>query len=83
MALYGKLTVMRNRLALTDEDEAEYGSFESLIATCGLFGETMLCLCIFHGVWQPFKEKVFTRLPKKSARSKELSSVGEDWGKCS
>jgi len=81
LALNGKIACSRNRLALTDEDDSEMSPFENLIATTTIFSKSVLMLCIFHAVWQPFKEKIFPLLPKKNKRSNELSDVGEDWGK--
>lgn len=78
--LYGALTCSRNRLCLLDEDHSSYGPMENLIATSPEFKDSMVALCIFHGLWQPFKESVFPTLPKKSPKSKELSDVGEEWG---
>lgn len=82
VALYLPITCSRNRLALTDEDSSEFGPFESLIKTSPEFENSKLSLCTFHGIWGPFKEKVFPKLPKKSGKGNLLTSEGEDWGEC-
>jgi len=71
-----------NRLVLTDEEDAEYRSFESLIATNVKFKKFKVMLCIFHAIWQPFKCNIYPLCPRKSKKGKptELSKVGSDWG---
>ena len=71
-----------NRLVLTDEEDAEYGSFESLIATNVKFKKSNVMLCIFHAIWQPFKRDIYPFCPRKSKKGKpiELSKVGSAWG---
>ena len=78
--LYGAVTCSRNRINLHDEDHAEYGSFENAIQTVPEFKSSKTKLCVFHGVWQPFKELVFKFLPRKSGNIKELSALGKQWG---
>ena len=70
-----------NRLVLTDEEDAEYRSFESLIATNVIFKKSNVMLCIFHAIWQPFKRVIYPLCPKKSKKGKplELSKVGSAW----
>lgn len=80
IALYGELTCSRNRLSLCDEDDSEYGPFENCIATVPQFKLTILMLCVFHAVWQPFKKEVFPFLPRKSKGSPILSDTGKVWG---
>ncbi len=52
----------RNRLVLTDEDEAEYRSFESVIKTSSDFKHSNVMLCTFLGVWMAFKKDLLTLL---------------------
>jgi len=52
----------RNRLVLTDEDEAEYRSFEDLIQVTKEFSKSSVMLCTFHGVWMAFKKDLITLL---------------------
>jgi hypothetical protein len=72
-----------NRLVLTDEEDAEYWSFEALITTNDIFKSSKVMLCIFHAIWQPFKEDIYSLLPRKSAKGKpiELTELGSQWGK--
>ena len=80
IGLYGQITCSRIRLYLTDEDKSEMEPMENLIATDKVFSKTKNRLCIFHGVWQPFKEHIFPKLLKQSKNSNKLSNVGENWG---
>jgi hypothetical protein len=49
--LYSSEVCSRIRLVLTDEDKAEYTSFEALIKTTSDFKQSTVMLCTFHGVW--------------------------------
>jgi len=71
-----------NHLVLSDEEDAEYRSFESLIATNVKFKKCKVMLCIFHATWQPFKRNIYPLCPRKSKKEKpsELSKVGSAWG---
>ena len=60
--LYSSEVCSRNRLVLTDEDEAEYRSFESVIETTSDFQNSNVMLCTFHGVWMAFKKDLLTLL---------------------
>ncbi len=77
-----RLACSLNRLVLTDEEDAEYCSFETMIATHDSFKTSTVMLCIFHAIWQPFKKEIYMVLPRKSASDKpvELSDVGRTWG---
>ena len=81
LELYGDTVCSMNRLVLTDEEDAEYRSFESLIATNDKFKNSKVMLCIFHAIWQPFKRDIYPLCPRKSTKGKplELSTVGSDW----
>ena len=72
-----------NRLVLTDEEDAEYRSFENLIVTHEMFRSSKVMLCTFHAIWQPFKSDIYRLLPsKKSTTGKliELTEIGRAWG---
>jgi hypothetical protein len=60
--LYSSEVCSRNRLVLTDKDEAEYASFESLIETTSDFKQSTVMLCTFHGVWMAFKKDLLSLL---------------------
>jgi hypothetical protein len=68
LELYGDEVCSMNRLVLTDEEDAEYRSFESLIATNVKFKKSKVMLCIFHAIWQPFKRDIYPLCPKKSKK---------------
>jgi hypothetical protein len=55
LQLYGTGICSMNRLILTDKEDAEYGSFEALIAMNDIFKSSKVMLCIYHAIWQPFK----------------------------
>ena len=82
LELYGDEVCSMNCLVLTDEEDAEYRSFESLIATNVKFKKSKVMLCIFHAIWQPFKGDIYPLCPRKSKKGKhtELSKVGSAWG---
>ncbi len=83
MSLYGEHVCSMNRLVLTDEEDAEYCAFDSVIATQDAFSSSKVMLCSFHAIWQPFKQDIYNLLPsKKSPKGKliELTDVGKQWG---
>ena len=82
LQLYGDEICSMNRLVLTDEEDAEYRSFESLIATNDVFKSSKVMLCTFHAIWQSFKHDIYSLLPRKSKKGQptQLSKVGSDWG---
>jgi hypothetical protein len=82
LQLYGDEICSMNHLVLTDEEDAEYRSFESLIATNDVFKSSKVMLCIFHAIWQPFKRDIYSLLPRKSKKGQptQLSKAGSDWG---
>jgi hypothetical protein len=72
-----------NQLVLTDEEDAKYRAFKTMIATHDAFCLSKVMLCTFHTVWQPFKQDIYNLLPsKKSPKGKiiELTGVGKSWG---
>ena len=56
--LYSVDVCSRNRLVLTDEDDALYKSFESLIQTNDVFKRSKVMLCTFHAIWMSFKKDI-------------------------
>ncbi len=75
LELYGDEVCSMNRLVLTDEEDSEYRSFESLIATNDRFKLSKVMLCIFHAIWQPFKCDIYTLCPKKIKKGTTYSIV--------
>jgi hypothetical protein len=84
LSLYGEFICSLDRLVLTDEEDAEYRSFECLTETQNVFQFSRVMLCTFHAVWQPFKHDLYPLLPKKTCNGKliELTEVGQKWGEC-
>lgn len=56
IALFGKTTCSRNRLAMFDDDIAEHGPFQSCINSIPEFKNSRVMLCVFHAVWMPFRD---------------------------
>ena len=63
--IFGKTTVERNRLKLTDEDPSEYATMEKLIITTNEYSQLTVMLCVFHAIWGPFKDLIRPHLPSK------------------
>ncbi len=83
MSLYGEHICLMNQLVITDEEDAEYRFFETLILTHEMFRSSTVMLCMFHKTWKPFKRDIYHLLPsKKSQNGKliELTEVGRAWG---
>jgi hypothetical protein len=60
--LYSSEVCSRNCIVLTDEDKADYRSFEALIETTSDFKQSTVMRCTFHGVWMAFKKDLLTLL---------------------
>jgi hypothetical protein len=58
LSLYGEHTCSMNQLVLTDEENAEYRAFETMIATHDAFFSSKVMLCTLHAIWQPFKRDI-------------------------
>jgi hypothetical protein len=76
--LYGKTTIQRNRLSLTDEDASEYKTFEALTFKGTIYEKSKVMLCTFHVIWKQFKEYIPPTLPKDCLL---LSQNGRESGK--
>ena len=86
LSLYREHICSFNRLVLTDDEDAEYRSFENLIVTHEMFRSSKVMLCTFHAIWQPFKREIYNLLPSKKTKNGklvELTEVGRSWGKLS
>jgi hypothetical protein len=55
LSLYGERICSMNQLVLTDEKDAEYCAFKTMIATHDVFCSSKIMLCTFNAIWQPFK----------------------------
>lgn len=80
VALFGSVTCSRNRLALFDEDNAEFGPVENCIRTMPEYKHSRVMLCVFHAVWMPFKKNVFPEISKRFRNSKGLTKTGKRLG---
>ncbi len=60
--LYSNEVCSRNCVVLTDEDDAEYRSFESVIETSQVFSRSKVMICTFHTIWMAFKKDLLELL---------------------
>jgi hypothetical protein len=60
--LYSADVCSRNHVVITDEDDAEYRSFESLINTLDIFAKRTVMFCTFHAIWMPLKKDLLPLL---------------------
>ncbi len=68
LSLYDEHICSLNRLVITDEEDADYCSFETLILTHEMFRSSTVMPCRFHAIWQPFKRHIYVR-------AKAISSI--------
>ncbi len=83
LSLYVDHICSLNWLVITDEEDAEYCSFETLILTHEMFRSSTVMLCMFHAIWQPFKRDIYHLLPSKTSQNGkliQLTEVGRAWG---
>ena len=78
--LYGEITISRNRLALTDDDHAQYGPFDNCIATMDCYKKSKHMLCVFHAVVMAYHSDVYPKLPHKPGNQRELTQTGDAYG---
>ena len=77
VALFGTVTISQNRLALFDEDNAEFGPYEHCILTMLEYEKSKVMLCVFHALWMPFKKEIFPLIARKFSNSKGLTKTGK------
>ena len=69
-------------LALTDDDPAKHGSFETCVQTVDCYKNTVSMLCVFHGVVTKFHERIYPLLPHTHKDGvKVLTGKDELYGK--
>ena len=81
--LYGEVTISRNRLALTDDDVAEWGPLDDCIASIKCWKNSQHMLCVFHAVTMQYFEKIHPKLPhrgKIGSKSRSLTKKGKQYG---
>lgn len=82
--LFGKRTISRNRLCLTDDDKAEILPLEKLMVTENHWKKSRHMLCVFHALVKAFHEKNYPLLPSVSSSGKrKLTDVGRNYCKFS
>ncbi len=59
---YSNEVCSRNCVVRTDEDDAEYRSFESMIETSQVFSRSKVLICTFHAIWMAFKKDLLALL---------------------
>ena len=62
LRLYGKLTISRNCLALTDDDISEHGPFDNCINTMDCYCRSRHMLCVFHALVIKYNKQVYPYL---------------------
>ena len=60
--LYSNEVCSQNHVVITDEDKAEYWSFESLIETSKVFTRSKVLICLSHGILMAFKKDLLALL---------------------
>lgn len=71
--------MQRNRLTLSDEDEAECKTFDNNTKLNKNYLNSKHMLCVFHAIWNYFREQIRTRLPKREGTSL-LTDDGRTYG---
>ena len=71
----------RLRLALTDDDPAEHGPFDTCVKTEKCYEDAISMLCVFHGVVMKFQEQIYPKLPHRKG-TKLLTKQGDLYGEC-
>jgi hypothetical protein len=82
LSLYGEFICSLIRLVVTDEEDAEYRSFECFIETQNVLRFSRV-MYLFHAVWQPYKHDLYPLQPSKKTKNGkliELTEVGQKWG---
>ena len=77
--LYSDTCMSRLRLALTDDDPAEHGPFDTCVKTEKCYENATHMLCVFHGVVMKFQEQIYSKLPHKKG-TKLLTKTGDLYG---
>ena len=77
VTLYGKNTISRVRLCLTDDDTSEWRPLDSCMQTISCWSGARHMLCMFHAVTLAFFEQIHPKLPHKSGK---VTSLGKKYG---
>jgi hypothetical protein len=60
--VYSNEVCSQNCVVLTDENDAEYRSFESVIEMSQVFSRSKVLICTFHAIWMGFKKDLLALL---------------------
>ena len=78
LSLYGEVTISGNRLALTNNDMAEWGPLDNVINTVECWKGSVHMLCTFHALTMSFFEKLHLKLPHMgSGKNRKLTVKGK------
>ncbi len=78
-SLHGEHICLLNWLVITNEENADYHSFETLILTHELFQSSYVMLCALHAIWQPFKKAIYHLLPSKTITKWKVDRTNWGW----
>ena len=75
--LYGKDTISKIRLVLTDDDEASHSAFDTCRILVANWSLCLHMLCIFHGLVMKFHKLVWPKLPHRKDNAQLLTPLGK------
>ena len=77
MFLYGKTTISRIELVLTDDDISSHGALSSVQIMEDCWKNCIHMLCVFHALVMAFHKHVWPLLPHKKNNKYELTKTGK------
>ena len=75
--LYGKQTVSRIQLVLTDNDAQSHGALASVKILEDCWSGVVTMLCLFHGLVMVMHKTVWPKLPHSKANPSMLTKTGK------
>ena len=79
--LYGETTLSRNRLCLTDNDEAEWGPLDEVIKTVPCWNGSRHMLCMFHALTLMYFKDIYPKLPHRGkGKNAKITKIGKSYG---
>ena len=69
------------RLALTNDDPAKHGPFDTCVKTEKCYEDAISILYVIHGAVMKYREETHPKLPHKK-RTKLLTKQGDLYGEC-
>jgi hypothetical protein len=64
-----------NHVVITDEDEAEYWLYETVIERSEVFSRSKVMICAFHGIWMAFKMDLLALLDESEHKKSMVSYI--------